>query len=443
MRIHSQIEEEKALALRALLWISTSFRPLSVQELRHALAVNPEDEDFDEEGLIDPNLIVSVCAGLIAIDTESKTIRLVHFTVDEYFRMTNGRWFPDAHALIAMTCLTYISFHRLPSSHNYDGRNDIRRRDLTPYALQWWSEHAFMQESAAFQSHAMRFLQNDENIKQVTAYTAHSNNLMESFLTSWQFFLKQELPFGVHILAWGGLLDTLITIFQSRITPDRWQSTAERLLFYAVLNDQASIIEFLVTSCNADANVSIGNWHKPLHYAVQYDHVASLEALLRHGAAVNGYIIEGESLLQFAVKFGSAAAVKLLLAHGANANLQDQWSYTPLFDACMVGNLDKAQILLNHGADPNKVCIKGRTALHVAVRGTEAEIDGRCSLVETLLRFGSHINATDERNQTPLHRIPDLALHSRMIDLLLQHGADPEIKDTYGTKYDEYRDSIG
>ena len=439
MRIHSQIEEEKALALRALLWISTSFRPLSVQELRHALAVNPEDEDFDEEGLIDPNLIVSVCAGLIAIDTESKTIRLVHFTVDEYFRTTKGRWFPDAHVMIAMTCLTYVSFlskGRCLGREQLDiSARDFGRGGLSNYALVHWGDHASKQESIAFQDHAMEIFQDDEKVQAVSLYHFVGHGIPGLALAH-SMFSSPWPPFGVHILAFEGLLDTLKRVFRTRITPDRWQSTAQRLLSYAALGHHASIIEFLVTSCNADMNAQVGDWSKLLYHAVKYDNVASVEALVSHGAEIRNHKpnMYRDLLVRIEVIKTAAGALKLLLEHGANPNVLSAWLETPLYTAFNQGDLAKARLLLGHGANPNILCAQGQIALHEAA--SEGAIDGNgISLVEALLKAGCDINATDERGKTPLH----YAVDDEMVAHLLHHGADPEIEDMNGKRYNEWR----
>lgn len=64
-RIQNQDEGQTALAHKVLYWISCSLRPLTVAELRHALAVEPGDCDLDEDGLYETELLVSVCAGLV------------------------------------------------------------------------------------------------------------------------------------------------------------------------------------------------------------------------------------------------------------------------------------------------------------------------------------------------------------------------------------------
>lgn len=60
-RIRSQDKEDVDLAEGVLSWISYTLRPLTVAEIRHALAVNIRDADIDEGALPDEDLLVSVC----------------------------------------------------------------------------------------------------------------------------------------------------------------------------------------------------------------------------------------------------------------------------------------------------------------------------------------------------------------------------------------------
>jgi hypothetical protein len=54
--------------------------------------------------------MVFVCAGLVTVDEVSDIIRLVHYTIQEYFERTQMIWFPDAETDIATTCVTYLLF---------------------------------------------------------------------------------------------------------------------------------------------------------------------------------------------------------------------------------------------------------------------------------------------------------------------------------------------
>jgi hypothetical protein len=76
-RIERQDESRRQLAKRVLCWISCAFRPLSVEELQHALAVELETTSIDPEAIFDKEILTSVCAGLVIIEKERSIIRLV------------------------------------------------------------------------------------------------------------------------------------------------------------------------------------------------------------------------------------------------------------------------------------------------------------------------------------------------------------------------------
>ena len=150
VRIQSQVEQHSLLAMRALGWLSNANRPLGVTELIEALAIKPGDSGLDEEGKTDPMLIVSVCAGLVTIDTESNIIRLVHFTIGEQLERTRAQLFPMIDNVITETFLTYLMFEELPLIVQEHKSSEDKRplnkalldRSFLAYALSNWGSHA-------------------------------------------------------------------------------------------------------------------------------------------------------------------------------------------------------------------------------------------------------------------------------------------------------------
>lgn len=76
-RIELQSEEDIFLAKRAIIWVSHACRSLSVSELQEALAVKPGILVFSEDDIVPMDLLVSVCCGLITVDHENNTVRLI------------------------------------------------------------------------------------------------------------------------------------------------------------------------------------------------------------------------------------------------------------------------------------------------------------------------------------------------------------------------------
>lgn len=71
-RILAEGDEDRALAMEAIVWITHAFRPLKFKELQEALAISSPSRGFVEEGVLD-----SVCAGLIRVETETGIVRLI------------------------------------------------------------------------------------------------------------------------------------------------------------------------------------------------------------------------------------------------------------------------------------------------------------------------------------------------------------------------------
>jgi hypothetical protein len=130
-------------------------------ELRHALAVEIGAPKLDEENLPEIEDMISVCAGLVIVDKKSDTIRLVHYTTQEYFERTQGNWFSDTETNIAKACITYLSFDTFetglcPTDQEFEER--LRLNPLYDYATRNWGHHLRVASTEAEQS-AVNFLE--------------------------------------------------------------------------------------------------------------------------------------------------------------------------------------------------------------------------------------------------------------------------------------------
>ena len=76
-RINQQSKRRKDMAYRVLSWVSYAFRPLSLIELRCALAIREGMTEMDENDLDDEEFLISVCAGLVTISEGSYQVGLV------------------------------------------------------------------------------------------------------------------------------------------------------------------------------------------------------------------------------------------------------------------------------------------------------------------------------------------------------------------------------
>jgi len=139
-RIKWQGEEESRLGVAALMWISHSERPLKVDELCHALGVEIGSADLDSDNVPSIGTLLACCQGLVAVDKEASTIRLVHFTLQEYLQ-AHTELFDSPHATMAETCLSYLNSRKIKA---LSGRPfpSLQGPPFLEYSSLYWGVHA-------------------------------------------------------------------------------------------------------------------------------------------------------------------------------------------------------------------------------------------------------------------------------------------------------------
>jgi len=111
-----------------------------VDELRHALAVEIGATDFNNENAPSIGALLCCCQGLITVDKGSSTIRLIHFTTQEYLCAQPG-FFSQPHSVIAETCLTYLNSPQI-KNHLSHPLPDYQVIPFLKYSSRYWGTHA-------------------------------------------------------------------------------------------------------------------------------------------------------------------------------------------------------------------------------------------------------------------------------------------------------------
>jgi len=94
-RIKEQKGGRSRLGMEVLMWVSHAERPLRIDELCHALAVELGATDIDVENIRPQDAVLRSCLGLAVVDKETSTVRLIHYTLQEY--LSQSSVLPDAH----------------------------------------------------------------------------------------------------------------------------------------------------------------------------------------------------------------------------------------------------------------------------------------------------------------------------------------------------------
>lgn len=90
-RITEQSRTSANLAMDVFKWTLLAKEQLSIDALRHALAVVPGDTKLDWDNLPPEKSLTEWCLGLVIFDKESSSIRLVHKSLSN-ISTSNTKW---------------------------------------------------------------------------------------------------------------------------------------------------------------------------------------------------------------------------------------------------------------------------------------------------------------------------------------------------------------
>jgi ankyrin repeat protein len=156
---HSQARSK--LAMNTLMWLSHVRRPLTVDELKHAIGTKPLMTRLDPSNLTNAATFVECCLGLVTIDEETSIVRLVHMSVNEYLQKRRESFFPCAHGTLAVQCLAYLSLAQFENCLP-DKREELdtlsSQSPFLEYSAIHWGEHAAMCFNLEVEQSTRRFL---------------------------------------------------------------------------------------------------------------------------------------------------------------------------------------------------------------------------------------------------------------------------------------------
>lgn len=275
-RINGQKPGFRKLAMDVLSWITCAKRPLTTSELQHALAIQTRKPELHSGDLPHIEDMVSVCAGLVTVDEESRTIRLVHYTTQEYFEQTQERWFPTVQTNITAICVTYLSFGAFEAGcckTDEEFEERLWSNPLYDYAAHNWGYHA-LKDTTSDQV-VISFLESEAKVE------ASSQALMAKRY-SWQSMYSQVFPrqmTGLHLAGYFGVSKAADTLLRLGHSPNLNDSYGRTPLWYAAANGREAIVRLLLDTDNIDINAKDDNGRTPLLYAAWCGHEAIVKLI--------------------------------------------------------------------------------------------------------------------------------------------------------------------
>jgi ankyrin repeat protein len=394
-RIRSQDTEDVDLAMRVLSWITHAFRPLTIQELQHALAVTSDDTELDEDALTDVELLISVCAGIVTIDQESNVIRLVHYTTQEYFARVRKERFPDGHFEIASTCIAYLSFDAFsegpcPSGDAIDSR--FEKHSLLLYAAVYWGDHARESPEQKFAESILSFLGEEHRVSSLVQATHVAGNRSHKSI-------PKHLS-AVHVAAAYGLGETVLRLLENEHNADSKDNNGRTPLSWAAENGHEAVVRLLVDRADVDADSKDNYGITPLSRAAENGHEAAVRLLVdRADVDADSKDNYGITPLSRAALSGHEAVVRLLVDRAdVDADSKDNYGITPLSRAAQSGHEAVVRLLVDRAdVEADSKDNNGRTPLFWATTyGGEAVVQ---LLVD---RADVDADSKDNEGHTPL-----------------------------------------
>jgi len=388
-RIQEQCENQTRLAMQALMWISRSERELRVDDLCYALAVEIGSTHLDPDNVPSIHTILGCCLGLIAVDREASTVRLIHFTLHEYLR-DHPTLFPSPHGTIAEVCLTYLNLESAkdPSPASTE---DTTRTPFLEYASHYWGTHAGMETTTTGKALVVKLL--DQYDSHISARLLVSKIYRDK---GWLWDgdeLKTEGFTGLHVVAFFGNAEIMAALLKIK----RWDTGGR---------DFAG--------------------RTPLIWAAMSGNLEVVEILLGlRGLSVKKKDNEGRTALSWAAGNGHQEIARVLLKkNAATFRIVDNNSRTPLFWAAESGEEGIVNLLLKREADVGRVDSRGQTAL------TCAATNGHKGVVNILLQQKNvNPDTVDHDGRTPLSRASGGGFEGVVTLLLRREEVNPNAAD--------------
>ena len=444
-RIKTQEGDRARLGMEALMWISHSQRPLNVDEICHALAVEIGSTNMKTNNVPSIRTVLGCCQGLAVVDAGSSTIRLIHFTLKEYLAR-HADLFDRPHSKIAETCLTYLNFRAIKDL-SASPSLDLRVTPFLRYSSLYWGTHMRMEFSDHSRYLALDLLEQCGN----HIFT----QLLWKSTVEWHLDSSNQFS-ALHCVSYFGIGEVAIDLIKTKgWDVNRGDSVGLTLLMWAARYGREELVELLLQQKDTQPDISDTRYGRTaLSWAARGGHEGVVRLFLGPLFVDPGSIGRwwgipqvlsvlfgreyvnpdrpdnaGQIPLLWAARNGHDGVVKLLLEReDVSPGRPDNDGKTPLLWAVSRGYDRVVRLLLEReDASPDKPDNYGEKPLLWAAR------NGHDGVVKLLLeREDISPDKPDNYGKTPLwwgtwHR------HDRVVRLLLRRkDVNPDKPDDGG-----------
>lgn len=460
------------LAGKIFRYVAVAKRPLALEELREAIAVEPGQTTRKRDRLINNvDRLLAWCGSLIVLDEEEQDIHFAHFTVKEYFlsslsppSLTDFHFQSSkANYDLGKICVTYLNFVDLKrqlvkfqTDDFYIEADAIPKASMTTGLNKTISKLAQMRKfKIAREYDVLQYLRRRRGLEDLGSFQNLQSNYPFVAYAS-QHWLLHTVNFSSEDSEiwrlWADMITAEDTLAQLPWSSADWMNCTGAVGDWILRYDHQALLNLMLESHKNDlpsewrGNILIGSAAEgclqmfetivkagsnselslkiAFHEAARRGRVEIVNQFLAAGVDVNELLVDGgknETPLKAAVESGCPEVVKILLASNANVNAISSSGQcrTALQVAAKYGHLEVLDILLASKAEVNTPASReGRTALQVAAE------NGNFEMVKQLLAVQADVNAapSSDGGRTALQAAADGKLE--MVEFLLRAGAE-------------------
>jgi len=342
-RIKSLQGGRSKLGLQVLMWVSHAERPFHLDELCHALGVEEGSTDLNIRNIPAIETLQACSLGLVTVEKSSSTVRLVHYTLQEYLS-NNPHLFLKPHSTIAEVCLAYLNFGHV-RGFSPSLRSVPSTAPFVEYASCYWGEHAKRETSDDVKTLSLKLFDGyDKHIS--------SKILLLRGIPPWeQPFDREGTPrgfTGLHCAAYFGCVEITVALLKTNKGDVRATDFGGyTALAWAAERGHEGVVRMLLQRSEIDPDKA-DKWNRtPLWLAADNGHEGVVRILLeRSDVNPDGEDTRGRTPLSRAAWNGHEGVVRILLKRGdVNPNRLDL-GQRPLWDAAENGHEGIVRVLL-------------------------------------------------------------------------------------------------
>ncbi|KFY07164.1 hypothetical protein V492_07388, partial [Pseudogymnoascus sp. VKM F-4246] len=364
-------DENRKDSLHLMQWICFANEPLSLTDIRYALASDEsvihefQNSARDSEGFVDNDAqmeqqITSLSGGLVEIrdHRRSKVAQFIHQSVNDTFLLKGGfKWLGlddkvdavgQGHHRLTKSCVNFLKLGEVQGIDPSDieaAKRSIEWYPFLIYAIKSWFLHAEMAESKGV-------LQIDLIQRFEWPNGRYFNHWVSMFRQIDQYDSKcPELESTLLHVSAASHLQSIVGELLEVTSPSEVDARGNTPLHSAARfgNDKAIL---MLLDAKADVQSQNHDKNTVLERAAAGGHERCVELLLNGGADVNDNSRDGNALYSAALK-GRYLSTRVLLERGAEVNTQGGYYGNALQAAAYQGSEAVVNLLLNKGADIN------------------------------------------------------------------------------------------